>query len=234
MPDKLCAEDLKTRLARVRGRINEAASKAGRSPDGVTLVAVSKFHPAKAVAELAGLGQTIFGESYVQEALPKQDELAHLELSWHLIGGLQKNKAKYAAGRFSLIHSLDNLDLARSLQNQAQALEIVQDVLLQVNLAAEPQKSGAAKADAPGLAEAVARMPNLRLRGLMVLPPYDPDPELSRPYFAGLRELGSRLAQSLGLELPELSMGMSGDLEIAVQEGATLVRVGTDIFGGRP
>lgn len=222
----------KTRLTGVLERIATACRNCGRDPSAVTLVAVSKFHDASAVAELAACGQTIFGESYIQEALPKI-EAAPAGLSWHFIGHLQRNKAKLAVGRFDLIHTVDNVELAHILHNKAAAQQLTQAVCLQVNVAGEAQKSGVAPGGLDALAEAVAACPNLRLDGLMVIPPVFDDPEGARPAFARLRELREALATRLGRPLPVLSMGMSGDLEAAVTEGATHVRVGTDLFGPR-
>lgn len=220
------------RLARVRGRIEAACVACGRDPAEVTLVAVSKLHGADEVAALAACGQTIFGESYIQEALPKI-EAAPAGLAWHFIGHLQRNKAKFAVGRFALIHTLDNVELAQVLQKRNSDAGLIQAVCLQVNVAGETQKSGVAPQDLNALAEAVAAMPALRLDGLMVIPPVFDDPEAARPAFARLRELRGSLAVRLGRPLPVLSMGMSGDLEAAVLEGASHVRVGTDLFGPR-
>jgi pyridoxal phosphate enzyme (YggS family) len=221
------------RLALVRRRIATACAACGRDPAEVTLVAVSKLHEAAEVAALAACGQRIFGESYIQEALPKM-EAASAGLTWHFIGHLQRNKAKLAVGRFALLHTVDNLDLAQILQKKNEALGLTQAVCLQVNVAGEAQKSGVAPEGLPALAEAVAAMPNLALTGLMVIPPVFDDPEGARPAFARLRELRDATAGRLGLPLPVLSMGMSGDLEAAILEGATHVRVGTDLFGARP
>lgn len=221
------------RLALVRERIARACAKVGRDPAGVTLVAVSKFHPPEAVAALRACGQRIFGESYVQEALPKMEALAHADIQWHFIGRLQKNKARFAVGRFALIHTVDSVELAQTLQKRALAAGIVQPVLLQVNVDDEPQKAGVSETGAPELAEAVGGMANLDLRGLMVLPRALDDPQAARPAFAALRILRDALAERLGRAWPVLSMGMSGDLEPAIEEGATHVRVGTDLFGPR-
>jgi pyridoxal phosphate enzyme (YggS family) len=223
----------KERLAAVRERIERACARSGRDPSSVTLVAVSKTHPASAVAAMARAGQAVFGESYVQEALPKQDELARLKLDWHFIGRLQKNKAKYVAGRFGLIHSVDSIELARMLHKKSDFLGIVQRVLVQVNLGCESQKAGCSIDDTLPLAEAVAAMEGLALTGVMLLPPWDENPEANRGLFAQARELRAELSARLRLPMPELSMGMSHDLEQAVEEGATLVRVGTDLFGAR-
>jgi pyridoxal phosphate enzyme (YggS family) len=224
---------VKGRLLRVRERIARACARAGRDVAGVTLVAVSKFHPPEAIAALRALGQDIFGESYVQEALPKMEALADADIRWHFIGRLQKNKAKFAVGRFSLIHTVDSVDLARTLQRRALAAAVLQPVLMQVNVDDEPQKAGVAVPLALELAEAVAGMDNLDLQGLMVLPRVFDAPEAARPAFAALRRLRDDLAARLGRPLPVLSMGMSGDLESAVEEGATHVRIGTDLFGPR-
>jgi len=221
------------RLAKVHERIAAACAACGRDPAEVTLVAVSKLHEAAAVVAMAALGQRIFGESYIQEALPKM-EACPAGLEWHFIGHLQRNKAKLAIGRFALIHTVDNLELAQSLQQRNAACGLTQAVCLQVNVAGEAQKSGVAPDGLPALAEAVAAMPHLALRGLMVIPPVFDDPEGARPSFARLRELRDETARRLGLDLPVLSMGMSGDLEAAIMEGATHVRVGTDLFGPRP
>ncbi|WP_428563330.1 MAG: YggS family pyridoxal phosphate-dependent enzyme [Solidesulfovibrio sp. DCME] len=220
------------RLARVRERIAAACAACGRDVATVTLVAVSKLHDAAAVAALAGCGQTVFGESYIQEALPKM-EAAPAGLAWHFIGHLQRNKARFAVGRFALLHTLDNVELARVLQKRNREAGLTQAVCLQVNVAGEAQKSGVAPEGLGALAEAVAAMPELELRGLMVIPPVFDDPEGARPAFARLRELRDALEPRLGLALPVLSMGMSGDLEAAIGEGATHVRVGTDLFGPR-
>jgi len=221
------------RLHRVRDRIARAARSAGRDPLEVRLVAVSKLHPAKSIAMLAAAGQLDFGESYVREACAKQAELSHYALRWHCIGHVQTNKAKNAAECFQYMHSLDSLKLAQALRRHIPASRRLR-VLLQVNVGNEEQKSGVRAAELPGLAEQVARMPEFELAGLMCLPPFFDNGALARPYFALLRELCERLRVRLGLALPELSMGMSGDFAEAVAEGATLVRIGTDIFGIRP
>ena len=221
------------RLARVQERIAGACAACGRDPATVTLVAVSKLHDAAEVMALAACGQQLFGESYIQEALPKI-AACPADYAWHFIGHLQRNKAKLAIGRFSLLHTVDNLELAQSLQNKNAALDLTQALCLQVNVAGESQKSGVAPEALPRLAEAVAALPNLDLRGLMVIPPVFDDPDGARPAFARLRELRDDLETRLGRPLPVLSMGMSGDLEAAILEGATHVRVGTDLFGARP
>ncbi|WP_233489580.1 YggS family pyridoxal phosphate-dependent enzyme [Solidesulfovibrio fructosivorans] len=230
--DRLVETDAAKRLAHVKGRIADACAACGRDPAAVTLVAVSKLHDVAEVAAMAACGQRIFGESYIQEALPKM-EAAPAGLAWHFIGHLQRNKAKLAVARFALIHTVDNADLAGILQKRTAEAGLTQDICLQVNVAGESQKSGVDPRRLPKLAEAVAAMGALRLVGLMVIPPVFDDPEGARPVFARLRTLRDELASRLALPLPVLSMGMSGDLEAAVMEGATHVRVGTDLFGPR-
>jgi pyridoxal phosphate enzyme (YggS family) len=178
-------------------------------------------------------GHRLFGENYVQEAKGKILDLGP-GLSWHLVGSLQTNKAKGAVELFDLIHAVDRLRLAQALDQAAARLGKVQEILLQVNLAEEETKSGATPEEVPELLQEVARLPYLQVMGLMTLPPWFDDPEAVRPFFRGLRELRDRLRPLVGLPLAELSMGMSGDYEVAVEEGATLVRVGTAIFGERP
>lgn len=227
--------ELETNLKAVLADMAKAAQDAGRDPADVRLVAISKFHPAADIAAMAGAGQRVFGESYVQEALAKGDELHGLNVEWHFVGRLQTNKAKYVAGRFALVHSVDSLKLAQALHKKAQAMGATQPVLLQVNLASEAQKGGVAEDDALKLASAIYRdLDALRLRGLMIMPPAGDDPEEARPYFKALRNLRERMQDGLGAELPELSMGMTGDFRQAIAEGATLVRIGTRLFGKRP
>lgn len=225
---------LTERLAAVREDIATAARAAGREPEAVRLVAVSKLHPAEDVAALARAGQVLFGENYVQEACAKQDELADLPLEWDFIGGLQSNKAKCVAGRFRIVHSVDSIKLARVLHKKAEELNAVQTILLQVNLCGEEQKSGIAEEDVDALLEGTLALEHVRVVGLMTMPWFCDEPERVRPVFARLRELRDRLERSFGVALPELSMGMTGDFVQAVQEGATMVRIGTRIFGPRP
>lgn len=226
-------EHIARNLAEVRQEMEDAARAANRDPAAVTLVAVSKTYPAEAVAAAHAAGQAHFGESYVQEALPKLDALARLPLTWHFIGRLQSNKVKYLGGRFSLLHSVDSSKLAQALHKRLAADSApMQDVLLQANLAGEEQKAGVAAEELARLADDVAGLTGLRLRGLMLLPPLG-EAEENRRYFAGLRQARDRLETRLGMELPVLSMGMSDDFAVAIAEGATHVRVGTRIFGKR-
>ena len=221
-------------LANIRLRIRAAAEAAGRDPDAVRLVAVSKTRPAGDIVEAFQAGQTIFGENYVQELTAKLDQLQE-PIQWHVIGHLQSNKVKYIAGRVALIHSVDRLSLAEEISRQWARLELVCPVLIQVNISGEATKSGTTEEGALQLVRECAQLPNLRIRGLMTMPPFFDNPEAARPYFAGLRRLSAAIKSAgiAGVEMSELSMGMSGDFEAAIQEGATLVRVGTAIFGER-
>jgi pyridoxal phosphate enzyme (YggS family) len=222
-------------LKAVRGRISAAAISNEREPSAVKLVAVSKLQPAEAVREAYAAGQRDFGENYVQELAQKAELLRDLsELRWHLIGHLQRNKAKQVAGVAQLVHSVDSLELARELAKRHAA--VIKDrrleVLVEVSIAGEEQKHGAAPETLAELFEAIEALPELRLRGLMCVPPFTEDAAASRPHFDALRRLQ---AEHGGVaRLPELSMGMTHDLEHAVAAGATLVRVGTAIFGARP
>ena len=206
--------------------------RAGRDAESVRLVAVSKTVPADVVRRAVSLGQNLFGENRIQEALPKMEE-AGPEARWHFVGHLQTNKARQAVGRFELIHGVHDPGLVDELDRRAAAKGIVQGVLAQANLAGESTKHGAGEEGLDRLVEAAARAPHLDLRGLMIIPPPVDDPESSRRWFARLRGLRDRFADRLGRPLPELSMGMTDDFEVAIEEGATLVRVGRAIFGER-
>ncbi len=215
-------------------RIAFAAKRAGRDPSSVRLVVVTKTVDAARIREAVAAGAAILGENRVQEAKEKIEALGKIA-GWHLIGHLQTNKAKYAVKLFDLIHSVDNLELAQEIDHQAAKIGKVQNVLIEVNIAGEASKAGMAVKEAPGLAAAVARLKNISIRGLMTMPPYSENPEESRPYFSVLRELAETIAKDSlpNVSMQELSMGMSGDFEVAIEEGATLVRVGTAIFGNR-
>lgn len=228
-------QGLKTRLQSVRKRIEEAAKACGRNPESVRLIAVSKTMGTNRVREAIEAGVIILGENYVQEARIKINDLSAYPVSWHFIGHLQSNKAKYAVRLFDLIHSVDSLKLARELNKQAQKINKIQDILIQVNIGEEPAKSGALSQDTEKLLQDVSDLENLALKGLMTMPPFFNNPEKVRPFFAALRELRDRLKQQClaHVTLNELSMGMTGDFEAAIQEGATLVRIGTAIFGVR-
>ncbi len=228
---------LRDRLAALRRRLDDAAERAGRDPAEVHLLAVSKTFPAESVREAAALGLRSFGENRIQEASAKIPELADVDvpLEWHLIGGLQRNKARRAVELFDVIHSLDRPELARELAKAARALERRPRVLVQVNLDDEPQKGGVAPGKLTELVAFVDACPELRLEGLMAIPKACEDPEEVRPSFVRLRELLAELNATRGPEdqLRELSMGMSSDFEVAIEEGATWIRVGTAIFGPR-
>ena len=226
--------DLLERYARTRQMVAELAVRHGRKPDEVRIVAVSKYQPAASVAALVKAGQCDFGENYVQEALAKQLEIHAPDLRWHFLGRLQRNKAKYLPGRFVLFHGLDNPELALDLHARCQAKSHVLDVLIQVNLGDEPQKAGVSSEELPALAEHVAGLAALTLRGLMILPPFDLDLARKQRLFSELRTLRDVLRRQTGLALPELSMGMTDDFPQAIAEGATMVRIGTRIFGERP
>jgi pyridoxal phosphate enzyme (YggS family) len=226
---------LRARLAGVRERVARAADRARRDPSTIRLVAVSKTFDADYVRAAADAGQLDFGENKVQEAIQKMDRLADLPLRWHLVGHLQSNKAKKAGERFDIIHSIDGAELGRSLERAALAANRVIEVLVQVDLAREPTKHGAREDELPAIFAAAPGWRASRLVGLMLLPPADADPNEARPHFKALTSLRDRLLAN-GVDrttLKELSMGMSHDFEVAVEEGATLVRVGTAIFGSR-
>lgn len=228
------ADALRARLADVRARIARAAGRAGRDPATVRLIAVSKTFSAEHVRAAAASGQIDFGENKVQEALLKMDQTSDLRLRWHLIGHLQSNKAKKAA-RFDLVHSIDSGALVGKLDEAAAEAGRRLDLLVQVDLAGEPTKHGAREDELTAIFEALRSARACRGVGLMILPPAADAPEAARPQFRTLRDVRDRLL-ARGVDpsmLQELSMGMSHDFEVAVEEGATLVRVGTAIFGGR-
>jgi pyridoxal phosphate enzyme (YggS family) len=230
------ARAIQERLAAVGDRLRAAAVRVGRDPAGVALVAVSKHHPAAAVRAAYDAGQRRFGENYGQELRDKAAALTGLPgLTWHFIGPLQRNKVKYVVGTAALVQSVDSLELLDELEHRAAARGIDVDCLVEVNIAGEATKSGVDLEEVAELLDGFAPRPHLRCRGLMTMPPFVDDPEEARPYFRALRELRDRLAATprRGVELAELSMGMTQDFEVAVEEGATIVRVGTAIFGAR-
>ena len=219
-------------LAAVQSRIANAVEKSGRSAHEVRLVAVSKTYPAEAIRELFETGQQAFGESRMQEALPKVEALPP-GIEWHFIGHLQTNKIRKVVGQFALFHGVDNENLALQMNRIAGELSVTANVLLEVNVSGEESKFGFAPENLPAALENLAPLPFLRIRGLMTMAPYSDNPEEARPYFAKLRDVRDRLATATGLPLSELSMGMSGDFEQGIAEGATIVRVGSAIFGSR-
>jgi PLP dependent protein len=217
----------------VRDRIRRAASGCGRDVDSVTLLAVSKGHPAETIRAAATCGLEHFGESYVKEALPKIETLQGLKLTWHFVGQVQANKTRAVAEHFAWVHGVDRLRVAQRLAEQRPFHAPPLNVCLQVNLAEEATKGGVTPADLPALAEAVAALPRLSLRGLMCIPPPEESADRQRHWFAETAKLMRHLRVP-GTTLDTLSMGMSADLEVAIEEGATIVRVGTALFGPRP
>ena len=215
--------DVKIALLEVKQRIDQACARAGRPPRSVRLIAVSKLQPVPLLEAARAAGQQRFGENYAQELRDKSEQLPGVE--WHFLGGLQTNKAKMVVGRAALIHTCDRLALAEEISRRALKADVVQRVLLEVNVGREPQKAGVLPEGTAELLAQVRALPGLSCTGLMCIPPAEGDP---RPHFRALRELAAQLG------LAELSMGMSADYEAAIEEGATLVRVGTAIFGARP
>lgn len=224
----ISASEVPGRLAAVRERIARACERAGRAPSSVRLVAVSKVHGPRMIRAAYDAGQRDFGENYVQEMAAKARSLGDLPgLRWRFIGHLQRNKAKHVVEVARAVETVDRVRLAEELDRRARARGLRLEVLLQVNVGGEAQKSGCAPDEVDALVASVRGLESLDLRGLMTVPPHTDDPEGARPYFRSLRALAERHA------LPELSMGMTHDLEVAVEEGATIVRVGTAIFGER-
>jgi len=216
----------------VRDRIEKAAKRAGRDPADIALVAVTKGVEIERIREAIASGITILGESRVQEARPKMEALGR-DVSWHFVGPLQRNKVKYIVGEVDLIHSVDSIELAEEIDHRAQRKGIVQKILLEVNISGEKRKFGIPPSEVVPVTKAIGTLENISLRGMMTVPPLSSNPEDSRPYFRRLRELRDEII-ALGISTPdfvELSMGMSGDFEIGIEEGATLVRIGTAIFG---
>ena len=226
----MIAENLK----KIEERIEAACRRCGRARESVRLIAVSKTKPAEAVAEAYAAGQRLFGENHAQEIVAKKPLLPE-DIRWHFIGHLQKNKVKYLVGSVEMIHSVNSEGLAAQIEKQAAKCGLVQDILLEVNVAGESSKQGAAPEALLSLLRFCDSQPHLRLCGLMAVAPFTEDPEESRPYFIRLREMRDGLKPALRDPdaFRELSMGMSGDFETAVEEGATFVRVGTSIFGAR-
>ncbi|MDF1591370.1 MAG: YggS family pyridoxal phosphate-dependent enzyme [Desulfobacterales bacterium] len=233
--------DIKQNLQEIKERIRKAAKKSNRDPESIRLVAVSKTVPVETIQKAIEAGVTILGESYIQEARSKISavSLPPASASWHFIGHLQTNKAGYAVRLFSLIHSVDSLKLAHALNREAGKINKIQAILIQVNIAKETTKSGIAAQEARKLMAEIGSLPNLKVKGLMTMPPCFNNPEKARPYFDDLRSLSEALQKNINADLApnismdELSMGMSGDFEVAIAAGATMVRIGTAIFGER-
>ena len=224
------------RLAEVRARIAAAADRAGRDPAAVRLIVVTKAHPLERIREAIDAGATLLGENRLEEAEHKIPALCNVDVEWHMIGHLQTRKARRAGTLFSMIHSLDSPKMLAALCRDRPSDAPPQDVLVEVNLSGEPEKHGVLPGDASALVDAALAEPRVRLRGLMTMAARGTEAEAARPTFAALRELRDRLAEEHGdrVDLAELSMGMSSDYEVGVEEGATLVRVGTAIMGPRP
>ncbi len=225
-------------LDRIREEIAQAARRSGRKPGDITLVAVSKRKPVSAILDALSHGQSVFGENYVQEAAGKIEELwaRRSEISWHYIGHLQRNKAKKAVELFDFIEAVDSIRLLKALNRHAQQAQKVMPVLLQVNIGAEESKAGILPSDLEPFVERMLseELPGIDVQGLMILPPWSPEPEESRSWFVKARKLRDSLSERFDeLDLRHLSMGMSGDFQIAIEEGATIVRVGTALFGAR-
>lgn len=227
--DHFIAENVK----RVRERVAQAAARCGRNADEITIVAVSKTFPVESIEAAYEAGLRHFGENRIQEWEAKKPQLAHLDATWHFIGHLQSNKARRAVHLFHRIDSIDSIPLAQRLDAVAAEATKRLPVLIEVHLSDEASKTGVGEGDLAALAEKIAGLSALELRGLMTIPPYYDNPEEARPFFRKLRSLRDDLSAKLGMNLPALSMGMSHDFEVAIEEGATEIRVGTDIFGVR-
>lgn len=234
--DKERFEDIRHNLEIIKGRIRDLSAAGGRDPDSVKLIAVSKHFPLDDLELALAAGQRVFGENRVQELTAKADQAEDrgLDLDWHMIGTLQTNKVKYLLNRVSLIHSVDRMRLLETIQDQAARLGMVQDVLLQVNVSGEASKGGFRPGDMREVVEAASALTHIRLRGLMTMAPYSPNPEDARPHFAALRQLRDDLSREFSLpDLKELSMGMTNDYVQALEEGASMLRIGSAIFGPR-
>ena len=224
--------DIASNLEKIHERIANAASRACRNVDEIELVAVSKTHPPDTIMQAIKAGQSVFGENRIQDALPKIDALP-TQLSWHFIGHLQSNKVRKALGKFTLFHGVDNVDLARHIDRISGELGIQTSILLEVNVSGELSKFGFTPETVMAAMTELQSLPRLRIDGLMTMAPYSDDPEKARTHFAALRTLRDTLVTRTGMSLPHLSMGMSGDFEQGISEGATIIRVGSAIFGER-
>ena len=224
--------DLTANLHSIQQRLRAACERAGRDPASVTLLAVTKTHPPETIQEATRLGLQVFGENKVQEARAKIP-LCPVKARWHLIGHLQSNKCRDAVALFEMIESVDSLALAQEINKRAEQAAKIMPILLEVNVAGEASKFGYQPEQMLAELPQINALPRLEIHGLMAIPPYAPVPEKARPYFRRLRELKQQAEAVLGAPLPHLSMGMSGDFEVAIEEGATIVRVGTALFGER-
>ena len=226
--------DIVSNIRTIRERIAAAATRAGRDPGGIQLMAVSKTVPPERIREAMEAGITLLGENYVQEAREKIPAVGQ-NISWHMIGHLQTNKVKYVINLFDWIHSVDRLELARELDKRAGQNNRRLNALIEVNVSGEESKNGVEASHALELVRQVSVLPHLSVRGLMTMPPYSDNPETSRPYFQALRQLRDEISGAAipGIRMDELSMGMTDDFEVAIEEGATIIRVGRAIFGTR-
>ena len=226
---------IKENIEAIEARIAKTAKDCGRTPEDVTLIGVSKRKPVALIEAAIASGHRDFGENYIQEAMEKIDAIGRDKACWHFIGHLQSNKAKFAVKYFDLIHTVDKVKLAKEISKQAAKIDKTQNILIQINIAEEETKSGAQATEVKDLVRQVSNLPNIKIKGLMCMPPFFDDPELARPYFCQVKQLQREIAalDFTGVGMEHLSMGMSNDFTVAVEEGATLVRVGTAIFGGR-
>ncbi|SNR86319.1 YggS family pyridoxal phosphate-dependent enzyme [Desulfurobacterium atlanticum] len=224
---------IKENIEAIKERISNAARRAGRDPEEITLLAASKTRAPQEIREAFNCGIKVFGENRVQEAREKIPALSDLPIEWHMIGHLQTNKVKYAVKMFTLIHSVDSENLIEELEKRAKKEEKIQEVLIEVKLSPEETKHGCKEDEVPFLVEKILEKENLKLLGFMTIPPYVENREEVRPYFAKLREIKEAMERKFGRRFPHLSMGMTHDFEVAIEEGATIVRIGTAIFGPR-
>lgn len=231
----LTNESISDRIHSVLTKIRSAAGKAGRPEQSVRLIAATKTVSVEHILQGIGAGLSLLGENRVQEALPKIEALVTAPVRWHFIGHLQRRKVRSIIGRFDLLHSVDSLDLAQEIDRRAGEAGVRQNVLLEVNIGGEPTKTGFRPEDVVQSISTMAQLAHIRIKGLMTIPPPTTDPESARPYFRSLRDVAHRIGalQLPSVSMDELSMGMSNDYEVAIEEGATLVRVGTAIFGAR-
>jgi len=226
---------IKNNIDSIRQKIQQAAWDCDRSPEEITLIGVSKRKPVAKIQEAIDAGHRDFGENYIQEAMEKIDILGKEQGCWHFIGHLQSNKAKFAVKYFDLIHTVDKVKLAREINKQAAKIGKVQDILLQINIAEEETKSGANAAEVIDMVKEISQFDHTSLKGLMCMPPFFDDPEQNRGYFKAVKQISLDIQNEdiANVSMTHLSMGMSNDFAVAVEEGATMVRVGTAIFGGR-
>ncbi|MEH0022250.1 MAG: YggS family pyridoxal phosphate-dependent enzyme [Desulfobacter sp.] len=226
---------IKDNLEQIQERIRKAAADCGRNPDEITLIGVSKRKPADLIQAAINAGHKNFGENYIQEAVEKIDSLGRDAACWHFIGHLQSNKAKFAVKYFDLIHTVDKFKLAKEINKQATKIGKIQEILLQINIAREQTKSGADAGEVIGLAKEISQLDHVALKGLMCMPPFFDEPEEAREYFKAVKAISREIrdANLPNVDMAHLSMGMSNDFAVAIEEGATLVRVGTAIFGSR-